>query len=283
MRPTVRGRAPQFGGDGLVPHRPRRRFSQNFLVDRGTIDRIVSAVAPAADEHVVEIGPGRGAITGQLAARAGELVLVEIDRDLVATLERNFPELRVISGDALKVCFDSLFPEPLRYRVVGNLPYNISTPLIFRLLSHAKRMSDAHFMLQDEVVARLAASPGEKAWGRLGVMVQYHCQVEPLFGVSPDAFNPKPQVRSRVVRLVPHAELPHVAQDYRLLETLVRTAFSLRRKTLRNALKAMPGSEELVARGEFDFSVRPENLDVGDFVAIANALSRQAVAASGEA
>lgn len=281
MRPTVRGRAPQFGGDGLLPHRPRRRFSQNFLVDRSTIDRIVSVVAPRSDEHVVEIGPGRGAITGQLAELAGELILVEIDRDLVATLERSFPQLQVISGDALKICFDSLFAEPLRYRVVGNLPYNISTPLIFRLLSHAKRMSDAHFMLQDEVVARLAASPGQKAWGRLGVMVQYHCQVEPLFGVSPEAFNPKPQVRSRVVRLVPHGQLPHVATDYRMLETLVRTAFSLRRKTLRNALKAMPGSAALLAAGDFDFSVRPENLSVADFVAIANALS--AAAAPGEA
>jgi len=266
-----------------VPHRPRRRFAQNFLVDRSTIDRIVAAVAPGRDEHVVEIGPGRGAITGQLAERAGELVLVEIDRDLVATLERSFPELEVISGDALKICFDSLFPEPVRYRVVGNLPYNISTPLIFRLLSHAKRMFDAHFMLQDEVVARLAASPGQKAWGRLGVMVQYRCHVEPLFGVSPEAFNPKPQVRSRVVRLQPYDELPHVATDYRMLETLVRTAFSMRRKTLRNALKAMPGSEALVAEGEFDFSVRPENLSVADFVAIANALSQRAAAASGEA
>lgn len=283
MRPTVRGRAPQFGGEGLAPHRPRKRFSQNFLVDRSTIDRIVAAVAPGRDEHVVEIGPGRGAITGQLAERAGELLLVEIDRDLVATLERSFPELKVISGDALKICFDSLFPEPVRYRVVGNLPYNISTPLIFRLLSHAKRMFDAHFMLQDEVVARLSASPGQKAWGRLGVMVQYHCQVEPLFGVSPEAFNPKPQVRSRVVRLQPYEELPHVATDYRMLEILVRTAFSLRRKTLRNALKAMPGSEALLAAGDFDFSLRPENLSVADFVAIANALSRDAAAAPGEA
>lgn len=282
MRPTVRGRAPQFGGEGLQPHRARRRFSQNFLVDRGTIDRIVAAVAPRSDERVVEIGPGRGALTGQLLERAGELVVVEIDRDLVATLERQFPALRVISGDALKVCFDSLFAEPLPYRVVGNLPYNISTPLIFRLLSHAKRMTDAHFMLQDEVVSRLAAGPGEKAWGRLGVMVQYHCQVEPLFGVSPEAFHPKPQVRSRIVRLVPHTRLPHVAEDYRLLETLVRTAFSLRRKTLRNALKALPGSEALLAEDEFDFGVRPENLGVAEFVAMANALARHAAATSGE-
>ncbi len=274
MRATVRGRAPQFGGEGLVQHRPRRRFAQNFLVDRTTIDRIVVSIAPRKDEYLVEIGPGRGALTGQLAEQAGELVLVEIDRDLVTTLERQFPDVRVLSADALKVEYDSLFGPDVRYRVVGNLPYNISTPLIFRLLAHASRMQDAYFMLQDEVVARLSARPGQKAWGRLGVMVQYHCQVEPLFGVSPEAFTPKPQVRSRIVRLQPWDALPHPASDYGLFERLVRTAFSLRRKTLRNALKSMPGSEALLAEDAFDFSVRPENLDVADFVAISNALAR---------
>ncbi|TVS15372.1 MAG: 16S rRNA (adenine(1518)-N(6)/adenine(1519)-N(6))-dimethyltransferase RsmA [Gammaproteobacteria bacterium] len=274
MRATVRGRAPQFGGEGLVHHRPRRRFAQNFLVDRSTIDRIVASIAPRKDEHVVEIGPGHGALTGQLAEQAGELVLVEIDRDLVTTLERQFPDVRVLSADALKVDYDTLFDPGVRYRVVGNLPYNISTPLIFRLLAHASRMQDAYFMLQDEVVARLSARPGQKAWGRLGVMVQYHCQVEPLFGVSPEAFTPKPQVRSRIVRLQPWDALPHPASDYGLFERLVRTAFSLRRKTLRNALKSLPDSEALVAEDAFDFSVRPENLDVADFVAISNALVR---------
>lgn len=273
MRATVRGRAPQYGGEGLVSHRPRRRFSQNFLVDRSTIDRIVAAIGLSGDDHVVEIGPGRGALTGQLEAAAGELVLVEIDRDLVAALERRFPQLRILSADALKVDFDALFPADVRYRVVGNLPYNISTPLIFRLLAHATRMRDAYFMLQDEVVARLAARPGQKAWGRLGVMVQYHCRVEPLFGVSPEAFTPKPQVRSRVVRLEPWPQPPHPATDYALFERLVRTAFSLRRKTLRNALKALPGAAGLIAAGDFDFTVRPENLDVADFVAISNALA----------
>ncbi len=275
MRATVRGRAPQYGGEGLGPHRARRRFSQNFLIDRSTIDRIVAAIGPRGDEHLVEIGPGRGALTGQLEAAAGELVLIEIDRDLVAALERRFPNLRILSADALKVDFDALFAAEVRYRVVGNLPYNISTPLIFRLLAHATRMRDAYFMLQDEVVARLAARPGEKAWGRLGVMVQYHCRVEPLFGVSPEAFTPKPQVRSRVVRLEPWPQPPYPAADYALFERLVRTAFSLRRKTLRNALKSLPGAEALLAAGEFDFSVRPENLDVADFVAIANAFAAQ--------
>lgn len=276
MKATVRGRAPQFGGEGLTPHRARKRFSQNFLVDRSTIDRIVSVVAPTAEDRVVEIGPGRGALTGQLLARAGELLAVEIDRDLVSSLERSFPDLKVLAADALKVRFDDLFPAPADYRVVGNLPYNISTPLIFHLLATATRMRDAYFMLQDEVVARLAAGPGQKAWGRLGVMVQYHCQVESLFPVSPEAFSPKPQVRSRIVRLEPWAQLPHRATDYALFAQLVRMAFSQRRKTLRNALKTLPGIQTLFDDQRFDLGQRAESLGVGDFVALANALAAAA-------
>jgi len=278
-------RVPQFGGGGAPAHRPRRRFSQNFLVDRSAIDRIVSCVAPQSDQRVVEIGPGRGALTGQLAGRAGELVLVEIDRDLAGALEARYPDVRIITGDALKVDFDGLFPVSEPYRVVGNLPYNISTPMIFHLLSSAQRMQDAHFLLQEEVVARLAAGPGDKAWGRLSVMVQYHCRVEPLFGISPEAFSPKPQVRSRLVRLAPWPTPPHPAASYGLFEQVVRAAFSQRRKTLRNALKSLPRLAPLVAAGglrDIDFAARPETLDVVDFVAIANALAAAEAAGDGE-
>ena len=276
-------RVPQFGGEPPA-HRPRRRFSQNFLVDRSSVDRIISCMAPQSDQRVVEIGPGRGALTGQLATLAGELVLVEIDRDLAGALEDRYPDVRIVTGDALKVDFDALFPSPEPYRVVGNLPYNISTPMIFHLLATAARMQDAHFLLQEEVVARLAASQGEKAWGRLSVMVQYHCRVEPLFGISPEAFSPKPQVRSRVVRLAPWPVPPHPAKSYPLFEQVVRAAFSQRRKTLRNALKSLPQLAPLVAAGglsDIDFSARPETLGVAEFVAIANALAAVETAGRG--
>lgn len=259
-------------------HQPRRRFGQNFLHDRSVVERLVSAMALQPTQALVEIGPGQGALTEYLVGRVGQLLLIEIDRDLVAELEQRFPQLQIRPEDALRVDYGSLFEPPCRFRVVGNLPYNISTPLMFRLLQHAPWIEDAHFMLQDEVVQRLAAQPGEKAWGRLGVMMQYRCQVEPLFGVPPEAFRPRPAVNSRIVRLRPFAELPHSAVDEELLAQVVRAAFSQRRKTLRNALKSVPGSDRLLASEvlPMDWSRRPETLSVADFVAVANALSAQA-------
>ncbi len=266
-------------------HQARRRFGQNFLIDIGVIERLVRAIAPTADQALVEIGPGQGALTEHLVGRCGALQLVEIDRDLVAWLSERFPDVTIHSADALKVRYDTLFEPPRRFRVVGNLPYNISTPLLFHLLTFAPWIEDAHFMLQDEVVQRLAARPGERDWGRLGVMMQYRCQVEPLFGVPPEAFRPRPRVNSRIVRLRPHEQLPHPAADEQLLAQIVRAAFSQRRKTLRNALKSVPGARELLDAGHLsvDLTRRPETLSVADFVLLANTLAGQAPATTAEA
>jgi 16S rRNA (adenine1518-N6/adenine1519-N6)-dimethyltransferase len=258
--------------DAFAGHRARRRFSQNFLVDASVVERIVAAVAPREGERIVEIGPGRGALTARLLAAPGELGVLEIDRDLARGLAERFPGLRIVEGDALRVDYGSLFPDEGPFRVVGNLPYHITSPLLFRLLRHAPRMHDAHFMLQDEVVQRMAAAPGGKAWGRLGVMVRYHCRVEALFAVPPEAFSPRPQVRSRIVRLERYATLPHPARDYALLERVVREAFSRRRKTLRNALRGLADDAAFAAAG-IDPALRPETLDVDAFVALANVLA----------
>jgi 16S rRNA (adenine1518-N6/adenine1519-N6)-dimethyltransferase len=263
--------------DAFAGHRARRRFSQNFLVDPGVVERIVAALAPRVGDRIVEIGPGRGALTAQLLAAPGELVVLEIDRDLARGLAERFPELRIVEGDALRVDYETLFPDTAPFRVLGNLPYHITSPLLFRLLRHAPRMRDAHFMLQDEVVQRMAAAPGEKAWGRLGVMVRYHCRVDALFAVPPEAFAPRPQVRSRIVRLERYASLPHPARDYALLERVVREAFSRRRKTLRNALRGLADDAAFAAAG-IDPALRPEALDVDAFVALANVLAASGAA-----
>lgn len=271
-----RPRAPQFGGDGFTGHRARKRFSQNFLVDPSTIERIVAAIAPRADDALVEVGPGRGALTALLVDLVDALTVIEIDRDLVHGLRVRYPDLEIIDGDALRVDYAALAPEGRRLRVVGNLPYNISTPLLFHLLRFATAVEDAHFMLQDEVVQRLAAAPGDKAWGRLSVMVQYRCRVESLFGVPAEAFEPRPKVRSRIVRLIPFDTPPHPAQDETLLADVVRATFSQRRKTLRNGLRTLPAVDapELQALEErgLDLGVRPETLGVVAFVELANAL-----------
>ncbi|MEE4361943.1 MAG: 16S rRNA (adenine(1518)-N(6)/adenine(1519)-N(6))-dimethyltransferase RsmA [Pseudomonadales bacterium] len=264
------------GADAFGGHRARRRFSQNFLVDQGIIERIVAAVAPKPGERIVEIGPGRGALTAQLLRAAEglgcELVVIEIDRDLVQGLRAQHGALRIIEGDALRVDYSQLFEDGAPFRVLGNLPYNISSPLIFRLLGAAGHLIDAHFMLQEEVVNRMGAAPGDRSWGRLGVMVQYRCRVDPLFAVPPEAFHPRPRVHSRIVRLQPYATLPHPARDEALFARVVRDAFSQRRKTLRNALRALPGAERLTAAG-FDLGLRAEMLSVADFVAISNVLA----------
>jgi 16S rRNA (adenine1518-N6/adenine1519-N6)-dimethyltransferase len=273
-----RRRAPQFGGDGFTNHRARKRFSQNFLVDPDTIERIVAALAPRRDDVLVEIGPGRGALTDHLIRRVDALTVIEIDRDLVHGLRVRHPELSIVDGDALRVDYGELAPEGRSLRVIGNLPYNISTPLLFHLLKFAPVIEDAHFMLQDEVVQRLAAAPGDKAWGRLGVMVQYRCRVESLFGVPADAFQPRPKVRSRIVRLVPHDAPPTPALDETAFADVVRATFSQRRKTLRNGLRTLPdvGAPELevLESSGVDLGVRPETLAVADFVALADALVR---------
>ena len=258
-------------------HKARKRFGQNFLHDPGVIERIVRAINPAPDDALVEIGPGLGALTEELLALNPRLQVVELDRDLIPVLRTkffNYPDFRIHEADALKFDFRSLVRDGQPLRIVGNLPYNISTPLIFHLLSQSGVVKDMHFMLQKEVVQRLAATAGMNHYGRLGIMVQYHCRVEHLFDVGPGAFNPAPKVDSAIVRLIPHATLPHPADDVEVLEILVRDAFNQRRKTLRNTLKALLSAEEIEAEG-IDPGTRPEQVDLAGFVRLANRLARK--------
>lgn len=259
-------------------HTARKRFGQNFLVDETVIDRIVRAIRPNPGERVLEIGPGLAALTRPLADEAEHLHVIELDRDLAARLRDDAtlgPRLTVHEADALRFDFAALAAElggPLR--VCGNLPYNISTPLIFHLLEQPQAISDMHFMLQKEVVERLAAAPGCADYGRLTIMVQYHCYVEPVLMVPPGAFMPPPKVESAVVRLIPHRTKPVVADDEKLLSRICAEAFTQRRKTLRNALRNWVDDAMFDALG-INPQLRPENLSVADYVAIANHLSRQ--------
>ena len=264
----------------IYQHLARKRFGQNFLHDTGVIDRIIRAIAPREGDRMLEIGPGQGAITQSLVDSGVQLDVIEIDLDLVSILQDRFAlakNFTLHEGDALKFDFSRLNPEPSSLRVVGNLPYNISTPLIFHLLNNAHVVRDMHFMLQKEVVERMAAKPGGGDWGRLSIMVQYHCRVEHLFNVGPGSFSPPPKVDSAIVRLTPHAVLPHQAQDARALDRIVREAFNQRRKTLRNTLKNVLSAEEVEAAG-VDGSLRPEQLDMAAFVRLADQLSAQPAA-----
>lgn len=250
-------------------HRPRKRFGQNFLVDDQVIDRIIAAIAPQPSETIVEIGPGRGALTRPLLASGADLHVVEIDRDLAATLPQQVIGLdsaHIHVGDALRVNFATLVPQAAEsgIRVVGNLPYNISTPLLARLMDYTDVIRDMHFMLQHEVVKRMAAGPGGRDYGRLSILCQYHCQVVPLFNVPPEAFEPAPRVESGIVRLVPHARLPVEVEDYELFGRVVARAFSQRRKTLRNSLRAIL-TEAQIREAGVDPALRPEALDLQDY------------------
>jgi 16S rRNA (adenine1518-N6/adenine1519-N6)-dimethyltransferase len=264
-------------------HRPRKRFGQNFLHDESVIDRISATIHPSAGQHLVEIGPGQGALTAALVASGCRLDVIELDRDLVPGLLAAFslkPGFKLHSADALKFDFTSLLDTPEAsaavdngqlLRVVGNLPYNISTPLIFKLLENAAIIHDMHFMLQREVVERLAASPGGKTWGRLGIMAQYQCRVEHLFDVPPEAFNPPPKVQSAIVRLSPWRKSPWPACDEEKLRDIARAAFAQRRKTLRNNLKGLIDSSQLEALG-VDPGARAETLELTQFIEIANTI-----------
>ena len=244
----------------------RKRFGQHFLHDPGVLKRIVEAVAPAAGDAIVEIGPGEGALTRPLLERIGHLTAIEIDRDLAARLAQEFPpdRLTVAVADVLDFDFSSL---PAGLRVVGNLPYNISTPILFHLARHAGRsqgqIRDMHFMLQLEVVQRMVAKHSTPDYGRLSVMLQTRFRMQKLFNVPPGAFRPPPKVNSAVVRLVPIAEKPD--WDQTVLERIVREAFSARRKTLRNALPLKQADYEVLG---IDPQLRPENLSPADYVRI---------------
>ena len=267
-------RAPsgRFGAPAGEGH-PRKRFAQHFLHDQSVIRRIVDAIAPRPGELVVEIGPGRGALTFPLLARGCELHAVEIDRDLAARLRTQaprHPNLTVHEGDALDFDLDRIAPPSRRLRVTGNLPSNLSTSLVFRLLASLPRIADMHLMLQKEVVDRMVSPPGTREYGRLSVMVQLECEVERVIRVGPGAFHPAPRVESAVARLRPR---PHAVLDrasrYRL-EAIVRSCFSRRRKTLRNALRGLC-DEQVIAASGLDPQTRPEMLAIEDFVGLARA------------
>jgi len=249
-------------------HCARKRFSQNFLHDAHYIGRIVDAIAPAPDDRIVEIGPGLGALTAPLVDRAGHVTCVEIDRDLAARLRARFApaQLTVIEADALQLDWRALVDaDPRPVKVVGNLPYHISTPLLFALLPIAERVTAQHFMLQKEVVDRIVAAPGSKDYGRLSVMLQFRYRVARLFVVPPGAFSPPPKVHSAIVRMlpIPPAELPRVDADS--FARVVAAAFGQRRKTLRNALAGLLPEEAIRAAG-VDPSARAETLAVEHFV-----------------
>ena len=259
-------------------HQARKRFGQNFLVSPGVIRKIIDAVAPRAGDTVVEIGPGLGALTEPLLACLDHLHVVEIDRDLIARLRERFPaeRLSIHEGDALAFDFAALASGgPLK--IVGNLPYNISSPLLFHLAAYADRVAEMHFMLQKEVVDRMVATPGSGDYGRLSVMLQYRFYMERLFVVPPGSFNPAPKVDSAVVRLIPLKKVGAggTAQDEELFARLVAAAFAQRRKMLRNTLREFGGEQLLEAQGIAP-TARAEELTVDDYLRLSNALAASA-------
>ena len=255
-----------------MTHTPRKRFGQNFLHDQNVIAKIVSAINPHQQDNLVEIGPGQGALTCQLLPLLEQMHAVELDRDLIPLLERQCSavgRLTIHSSDVLKFDFTTLFRPDRPLRVVGNLPYNISTPLIFHLLEHQSLIQDMHFMLQKEVVDRLAAAPNSSAYGRLSIMVQRHCKIEPLFTVAPGAFPPPPKVNSAIVRITPWDTPPTAIDDEQRFTQIVTAAFSQRRKTIRNSLKSWISSAQFEAVG-IDPKRRAETLSLEEFAALSN-------------
>ena len=288
-------------------HLPRKRFGQHFLIDVGVIDAIVGAIAPQADDLMAEIGPGLGALTAPLLRRLKRLHAIEIDRDVIARLQKAFPAEKLVihAGDALAFDFAKVVAEeidktvggsgssvivpgrlaippgtprgsvpgaPPVLRLIGNLPYNISTPLLFHLADFSHLIIDCHFMLQKEVVERMVATPGHKAFGRLSVMLQYRFAMEPVLDVPPEAFDPPPKVESAVVRMIPKPAAARAARDELLLGEIVTQAFGQRRKTLRNTLKGRVNDAQFAAVG-IDPGARAEEIDVDRYVALANLLA----------
>lgn len=273
--------AAQIPSTAMKSHQPRKRFGQNFLQDQGVINDIVSAVGARPGQAVVEIGPGLAALTAPLIGRLGHLHAVELDRDIVAELSRRYTpqQLTLHNADALAFDFGALAariaPEG-KIRLVGNLPYNISTPLLFHLAEYSDRIDDAHFMLQNEVVLRMVAEPGTPDYGRLGVMLQYLFEMEKLLDVPPTAFFPPPKVDSAIVRMIPRP-FAVKADDMKGFEAIVAAAFGQRRKTLRNNLKGRVSDADFAALG-IDPTLRPENVAVADYVRLANHLGPRALA-----
>ncbi|OPZ12270.1 MAG: Ribosomal RNA small subunit methyltransferase A [Alphaproteobacteria bacterium ADurb.BinA280] len=264
-----------------MSHQTKKSLGQHFLHSTGIIDKILLAIAPMLGDRLVEIGPGAGAITAPLLAKHGQLTVIEFDRDLIQPLRElggRLGDLQIIHADVLNVDLCALASDqPIR--LIGNLPYNISTPILFHALSHLKCIRDMHFMLQKEVVDRMAAGPGSKVYGRLSVMLQARCRVEPLFIVPPGAFQPPPKVDSAVVRLLPRAPHECVIDDSRSFSQIVRAAFAQRRKTLRNALSDVCNEADLRAV-DIDPGARAETVAVARYIALANRLHAEGKALS---
>lgn len=250
----------------MKPHRPRKRFGQHFLHDAGVVGRLVSAIRPSADDHIIEIGPGEGVLTGPLLESGARVTAIELDRDLAAALPERLglPErLEVLQADVLEVDLSALAQGSVR--VVGNLPYNISTPIMFHLFEWRDSIADMHFMLQKEVVDRMVAQPGSKQYGRLSVMAAFHCRMERLFTVPPGAFRPPPKVDSAIIRMVPRTLDEATLERLPQLEEVVRRAFGQRRKTLRNALKGLLDEKQIEAAG-IDPTARAETISLEEFL-----------------
>lgn len=258
-------------------HHARKRFGQNFLHDPAVIERIVKAIAPKPGELLVEIGPGLGALTEPVAERAGQLTVIELDRDLAQRL-REHPmladKLTIYQTDAMKFDFRQLMPATGKMKVFGNLPYNISTPLLFHLFEYADCIDNMHFMLQKEVVERMTAGPGSKTYGRLSVMTQFFCQAIPVVEVGPGAFKPAPKVDSAVVRLIPKPVAERADVPVAVLNRVCLEAFNQRRKTLRNCFSNFATAEQIEALG-INPGLRPEQLAVADFIRVAQWLAQQ--------
>jgi 16S rRNA (adenine1518-N6/adenine1519-N6)-dimethyltransferase len=263
--------------NNFISYQPRKRFGQHFLHDKSVLDRIVDAVHPLSADQLVEIGPGLGALTTRLLTHVQHLDAIELDRDIIPELTRNchqsIDKLAIHQGDALRYDFTQLSKLPASLRIVGNLPYNISTPLLFHLLDQGNIVKDMHFMLQKEVVDRIAAQPGTKAYGRLSIMVQCRCKVEQLFTVGRGAFTPPPKVESAVIRLVPYTTPAFTITNPKIFADLVREAFNHRRKTIRNSLRELI-SEEQLKQLAIDPEIRPEQLSIQDFARISQAIEK---------
>ena len=252
-------------------HLPKKRFGQNFLHDASVLHSIITAIQPAPNDLMVEIGPGKGAMTAHLLAYLNQLHVVELDRDLITILEKSFSgkALMIHAGDALQFDFAHLCTDQRKLRIVGNLPYNISTPLLFHLAQYAPAVVDQHFMLQKEVVERMVATPGGRDYGRLSVMLQWRYQMQQLFVVPPQAFDPAPKVDSAIVRMIPIEHPLNCQPQY--LEQVVTTAFSQRRKVIRNSLADLFSEDQLIAAG-INPQARPETIPLEGFVQLARML-----------
>ena len=266
-----------FSAKRCIVHKARKRFGQNFLVDERIIADIIAAIRPEREDNMVEIGPGLGALTRPLLKILNHLHVVEIDWDIIARLEKDYPgggakpKLAIHAGDALEFDFAAL-PAPLR--IVGNLPYNISSPLLFHLATYAERIADMHFMLQNEVVERMVAEPSSHAYGRLSVMLQYRFRMEKLIDVPPESFRPAPKVDSAIVRMIPLPANEIAVRNEKLFAEIVRVAFGQRRKTLRNTLRSYLNEGDFEKLG-IDAQLRAENLSVTDFAKVANYLHQR--------